>query len=83
MSETNPSPELNRIISAASEHRLPIHAIDWASSALTTTQSILDSIEDRRDGEPTFAQSRALANIYNGAINWLKSERKSRRRNEY
>lgn len=75
MSEEDPREELEKIIELYLEKHLPKKAYDWASDALETAESIIETIEDMQASghdAPTSAQEEALGNIYTAACNWLR-----------
>jgi len=75
MSEEDPREELEEIIELYQNKHMPKKAYDWASNALETTKSIIETIEDMEvngHDAPTPAQEDALENIYIAACNWLK-----------
>ncbi|WP_092379611.1 hypothetical protein [Desulfomicrobium apsheronum] len=75
MPEDDPREELEEIIELYYAHKMPKSAYKFASDALETAESILETIEDMQanghDG-PTLNQEEALENIYIAACNWLK-----------
>ncbi len=77
MSAEDPLPDLDEVIALSEAGKLPAQAGQWARSAYTTAESILDTIDsmqsDGKDG-PTDAQSRALQNIYEAACRWLQGQ---------
>jgi two-component SAPR family response regulator len=75
MSEEDPREELEKIIELYKKKHLPKKAYDWASDALETAESIIETIEDMQANghdAPTSAQEEALENIYTAACNWLR-----------
>jgi hypothetical protein len=77
MPEDDPTEELEEIIDLYHEDKMPESAYDFASDALETTESILETIEDMQANghdAPTINQEDALENIYVAACNWLKRD---------
>lgn len=77
MSEDDPREELEEIIDLYNYHKLPKIAYEFASDALDTAGSILDTIEEMQDNgvdAPTANQEEALGNIYIAACKWLNRE---------
>ena len=77
MPEDDPREELEEIIDLYHDHKIPEIAYDFATDALNTAESILDTIDDMQANgadAPTSNQEEALENIYVAACNWLKRE---------
>lgn len=76
MPSDDPTEELTEIIDLYRGGRLPEAAFDFASSALTTAEEILETIEEMEGNgyDRSADQESALENIYCGACNWLKKK---------
>jgi hypothetical protein len=75
MSDEDPREELDEIIDLYNNHHFPKKAYEWARSAYSTADEIIDTIEDMQANghdAPTSSQEDALSNIHRAACNWLK-----------
>ena len=74
MSAEDPTSDLRDVITLCEKGDLPPAALEWALSAISTAEAILDTIDAMRaDGKeaPTDNQRRALLNYYRAACRWL------------
>ena len=73
MPAEDPTPEINEIINAYLEDQLPEAAYTWAKEALTTTDNILQTIQEMKalGNYDTSTQLDALEKIYKSAWQWF------------